>query len=150
MLPRVWVKPCGRERGPPMENHGLGGEGCRRGACLGQGKATTRYAARSLQGEGSGDSPQGFGSSASPKRGPAPTAKGHRSPPAPAHPFPGAKRDPRGQGEAAGAPRAEQEAPGGTRSCRSAVRERVIWQDRHPVHRVRLRNDRSRSQHGPG
>lgn len=117
MLPRGWVRPRGRERGPQMENHGPGGEGCRRGACLGQEKATTRYTARSLWGRGNKDSPQGVGSSASPKREPAPTATGRRSPPAPARPFPGAKGDQKGEGEAGGEPSAEQEPPGGTRSC---------------------------------
>lgn len=117
MLPRGWVRPRGRERGPQMENHGPGGEGCRRGACLGQEKATTRYTARSLRGRGNKDSPQGVGSSASPKREPAPTATGRRSPPAPARPFPGAKGDQKGEGEAGGEPSAEQEPPGGTRSC---------------------------------
>lgn len=147
MLPRGWVRPRGRERGPQVENHGPGGEGCRRGACLGQEKATTRYTARSLQGRGNKDSPpiRALGAV------PAPKGSQHLQPQAAEAPLPllapslapkGTKRERGRQAESPAPSRRPQGAPG-------AVRERVIWQDRHPVHRVRLRNDRSRSQHGP-
>lgn len=82
---------------------------------------------------------------------PAPKGSQHLQPQAAEAPLPllapslvpkGTKRERGRQAESPAPSRSPRGAPG-------AVRERVIWQDRHPVHRVRLRNDRSRSQHGP-